>query len=153
MPLFQSPLFQVPWNSSRSIRGHCGTAREPWSQHSSPMHTVQQRWGGCCLHHCAVFHPGFLISTCCICGGLFTLWFIYVFPPENYFYSQRSNLIWPHLGLFLAMEIMKSTKMLDSPRVFLAHLPLSKLRNKRFGNWSDYRLPPICSVWVMIPRK
>lgn len=146
MPLFQSPLFQVPWNSSRSIRGHCGTAREPWSQHSSPMHTVQQRWGGCCLHHCAVFHPGFLISTCCICGGLFTLWSIYVFSPENYFCFQGSNFIWPYLRVFRVMEIVKSIKKLDRPRVLLADLLLSKLRNNRVGNWSDHTLPSICSL-------
>lgn len=38
-------------------------------------------------------------------GGLYTLWFLYVFSPENYFCSQGSNLICPSSGVFLAMEI------------------------------------------------
>lgn len=153
MPLFQSPLFQVPWNSSRSIRGHCGTAREPWSQHSSPMHTVQQRWGGCCLHHCAVFHPGFLISTCCICGGLFTLWFICVFTQKIIYALKEVTLsgLIQHLPCHEYYE--KHTKSSRAPELLSAHLTLSKLRNNRFGNSSDYKLPPICTLQDIAHRK
>jgi hypothetical protein len=42
---------------------------------------------------------------------------------------------------------------LASPRVILAHLSLSKLRNNRFGNKSDYRISPICSLKNIDPRK
>lgn len=37
------------------------------------------------------------------------------------------------------MEIVRSIEKLDNPRVLLALLPLSKLRNNRFGNRTDYR--------------
>lgn len=140
---------------------------EPWSQHSSLTHPGKVE-SDAVLTSVLSFTLGFW-SQCVTLVGDFL----------HYFCSQLGNFIWPYGESSLPQRLWKSQKqnkpkpksnrnqkpktktnktnqnktLLASPRVILAHLSLSKLRNNRFGNSSDYKLPPICTLQDIAHRK
>ena len=68
-------------------------------------------------------HFGFLISTCCLCGEHFTLWFIYVFSSENYFCSKKVPLSGSAQESSLPWALLINSTKNDYPPFFWPSCP------------------------------
>ena len=113
---------------------------------------VQQRWANCGLLLCTLPLRVFSDLYVLHCRGTsYTI--IHMSFPQKIIFIKKvtlSDLAWVSSLLW---SLWKTQKRVGQPRVLLAHLRTSKLRNKKFCSRSDVRLPPGWCPQDIAPRK